>query len=317
MKALVFDGKLSLRRIDKPVPARNEALIKILLAGICKTDIEIVKGYMNFKGVLGHEFVGLVEESANPDLIGKRVVGEINIGCGVCDQCAKGMERHCGTRSVLGISAKDGVFAEYVCLPESNLHVVSEKISDDAAVFTEPLAAAIEIMEQIHVDPSTRALIIGDGRLGLLICMVLRLTGCSITVLGKHPDKMRLFENYSAAAVHFDDTEKLDRKYDLVVEASGSPSGWNSAIRHVAPRGVIALKSTYHGEFNFNPAPLVINEITVTGSRCGPFAPALRLMESGLVDPTPLISEVHALEDSERAFEIAGRSKSLKILVRM
>ncbi len=316
MKAFVYDGEPGVKDVRTPVPEFGEALIRVRLAGICKTDLEIMKGYMDFRGTLGHEFVGVVERSNNTNLIGKRVVGDINIGCGKCDLCLSGIERHCSSRSTLGIYRKDGVFAEYVTLPESNLHPVSDNVSDEAAVFVEPLAAALEILEQIHVEPNTEVLIIGDGRLSLLICMVLRLTGCSITVIGKHPSKLAMFGPYLAKPVLVDDVEMMNKKFDLVVEASGSQSGWHVATKSVKPRGKIALKSTYHGDLNFNPAPLVIDEISVVGSRCGQFDPALRLLELGLVNPLELITEVFELDDAIHAFERAAHSGSLKILIR-
>ncbi len=316
VKALVFDGKLDLREVAAPIPAHNEALVHVTLAGICMTDLEISKGYMNFTGILGHEFVGVVEKSTNPQLLGKRVVGEINLGCGSCDMCKSGLDRHCYNRSVLGISGKNGALSEYITLPEKNLILIPDNVNDHAAVFVEPLAAALEIFEQIHVQPDMDTLIIGDGRLGLLVCMVLKLTGSSMTVVGKHDSKLDLFAKHQAATVNLNDLEKLNKRYDLVVEASGSPSGWDTAVKLVKPRGVIALKSTYHGDFSFNPAPLVINEITVVGSRCGRFAPALRLLAAGLVDPLPLISDTYGLDEAVTAFDKAREHGTLKILVR-
>lgn len=317
VKALVFDGELGLRDVEIPVPGPNEALIRVRRAGICMTDLEIVRGYMNFSGILGHEFVGIVEASHNQDLVGKRVVGEINLGCGICEMCQKGLERHCYDRTVLGIAGKNGALSEFVTLPERNLHVAPDNVSDEAAVFVEPLAAAMEILEQVHVEPSMESLIIGDGRVGLLICMILRLTGCSISVLGKHANKLAMFAKHHADTVHLDDIGRLKSRFDVVVEASGSPSGWRTAVTHVKPRGTIVLKSTYHGDFDFNPAPLVINEINVTGSRCGQFAPALRALSSGLVDPLELISETYDLDQAVKAFERAKDSQMLKVVVKM
>ncbi|MDD3471621.1 MAG: alcohol dehydrogenase catalytic domain-containing protein [Syntrophaceae bacterium] len=317
MKALVFDGQLSVKDIHIPVPRDDEALVKVGLAGICMTDKEIVKGYMNFNGVLGHEFVGHVESAKDPSLLGKRVVGDINAGCMRCEFCLKGLQRHCSNRSVLGILSRNGAFAEYLTLPVGNLHIVPENIPDESAVFVEPLAAALEIAEQIHVEPNLEVLIVGDGRLALLTCMVLRLTGCSITVLGKHADKLKMFEAYSVNTMLFKDIDGMDKSYDMVVEASGNPSGWQTAVKLVKPRGVIALKSTYHGDFSFNPAPLVINEVSVIGSRCGQFEPALRLLSSGLVDPRHLISGIFEIDDSLRAFEAANSSNVFKILIKM
>ena len=317
VKALVFDGKLELRDISLPAMSEKDALIRVKLAGICMTDLEIVRGYMDFRGVLGHEFVGTVEKTDNPALLGKRVTGEINVGCGHCEFCLKGLERHCYNRTCLGIFRKDGAFSEFITLPESNLHVVPDNVSDEAAVFVEPLAAALEITEQIHVEPAMETLIIGDGRLGLLVCMILRLTGCSITVVGKHSEKLSIFRNHGAMAVMLEDIDRLGQKYDLVVEASGSPTGWITAVNNVKPRGIIALKSTYHGELNFNPAPLVINEISVVGSRCGQFAPALRVLKSGLVDPRALITGTYPIEKALEAFQKADDSKNIKIFIKM
>ena len=317
VKALVFNGKLELTDIPVPAMSEKDALIRVRLAGICMTDLEIVRGYMNFRGVLGHEFVGTVEKTGNPELLGKRVVGEINVGCGRCEFCLKGLERHCYDRTCLGIFRKDGAFSEFFTLPESNLHVVPDDVSDEAAVFVEPLAAALEITEQIHIEPAMETLIIGDGRLGFLVCMVLRLTGCSITVVGKHPEKLSMFRKHRVAAAMLEDIDRLGHKYDLVVEASGSPAGWITAINHVKPRGIIALKSTYHGDFSFNPAPLVINEISVVGSRCGQFAPALRVLQSGLVDPRSLITGIYPLEQALEAFEMADNSRNMKIFIKM
>lgn len=317
MRALFFDGTLRLGKIDTPAAGHGESLIRVILAGICMTDMEIVRGYMNFHGVLGHEFVGVVEHSQDSSLVGKRVVGDINVGCGKCDLCLGGLERHCNSRSVLGIVSRNGAFADYLTLPDSNLHVVPDNVSDQAAVFVEPLAAALEILEQIHVQPQTRVLIIGDGRLGLLICMILRLTGCSITVIGKHANKLEMFRRYSVSTVLLNDSTKIDQKFDLVVEASGNPSGWDTAVRFVKPRGIIVLKSTYHENLSFNPASLVINEISVIGSRCGQFDPALRILQSGLVDPLPLVSQIYSMSDSVRAFEEAGSSEAFKIIIKM
>jgi threonine dehydrogenase-like Zn-dependent dehydrogenase len=317
VKALVFDGKLSLKDLPVPKPATNEALVRVLTAGICKTDVEISRGYMNFQGILGHEFVGIVEQSPNIEQLGCRVVGEINAGCGTCSWCKAGMERHCPNRTCLGILGRNGAMAEYLTLPPSNLITVPENLSSEKAVFAEPLAAALEILEQVHIKPADEVLVIGDGKLGLLICMVLRLTGCKLLLVGKHAEKLEYFEKLhgSTALLHeFADTRD---KFDIVVEASGSPGGWRLAVDRVKPRGTLILKSTYHGNLEFNPAPLVIDEITVVGSRCGQLAPALRIMSLGLVDPAPLISGIFPLAEAETAFVKSQESASMKVLLKI
>jgi threonine dehydrogenase-like Zn-dependent dehydrogenase len=291
--------------------------VKVRLAGVCKTDVEICRGYMDFRGVLGHEFVGTVEQSPQGEMVGARVVGEINVGCGRCIWCSQAMERHCPNRTVLGILGRDGAMAEYVSLPLSNLVAVPDEVEDERAVFVEPIAAALEILEQVKIEPGHRVLIIGDGKLGMLVCMVLRLTGCEVTLVGKHPEKMALAEGMGASTISLGDLPENPVPFDVVVEASGNPTGWNLAVNVVRPRGTIVLKSTYHGELHFNPAPLVIKEISIVGSRCGRFAPALRLLKRGLVDPTPLISGIFPLDRAEEAFKRSDNSDCFKILLKM
>lgn len=316
MKAYIFDGVAGVREVPKPTPSDDEALIRVKLAGVCKTDLEIVKGYMDYKGALGHEFVGVVEEATNHALIGKRVVGEINAGCGECSFCRRGMERHCPNRTVLGILGRQGAMSEYLTLPESNLCVVPESLTDEKAAFVEPLAAALEILEQTQVAPDQRVLVIGDGKLGLLVSMVLRLTGCNLITLGKHSDKLKILENLGISTILLNDAESLSGDFHMVVEASGKPAGWSMAMSMVRPRGKLVLKSTYQGAFDFNPAAIVINEITVVGSRCGRFEPALRLLEMGLIDPSPLLSDILPLDKAEDAFERSRDGAALKILLR-
>lgn len=317
MKALFFDGNMSLRDVPRPEPPSGEALIKVIMAGICRTDLEISRGYMDFRGIPGHEFVGVVERSPDPSLEGKRVVGEINAGCGECSLCRKGLERHCARRTVLGILGRDGALAEYLTLPVSNLLVVPDGVSDRDAAFTEPLAAAVEVLEQTPIRPADRVLVIGDGKLGLLVSMVLRLTGCDLLMVGKHPEKMGLFDPTGKSFRLLDEFSAVEERFDVVVEASGHPSGWGSAVSRVKPRGILVLKSTYQGALDFNPAPIVVDEITVVGSRCGLFAPALRMMDLGLVDPSPLVSGIFSLDDAEEAFQRSGERGVLKILVKM
>jgi alcohol dehydrogenase len=317
VKALYFDRELTLRDVPKPTPPPGEALVKVSMTGICGTDLEITRGYMDFRGVPGHEFVGIVESSPDLSIIGTRVVGEINAGCGSCPQCAARMERHCPNRTVLGILGRNGALAEYLTLPVANLVPVPETLTDDKAVFTEPLAAAAEILEQVLVRPADRVLVIGDGRLGLLVSMVLRLTGCDLTLVGKHRRKLDVIGRLGGTVEELESFSRTDQRFDMVVEASGHPSGWDLAVRSVKPRGTLVLKSTYQGAMGFNPAPLVIDEITVVGSRCGRFAPALRLMELELVDPTPLISAVVSLEQAKEAIKRPDATEALKILVKM
>jgi threonine dehydrogenase-like Zn-dependent dehydrogenase len=317
MKALVFRENLALEEVPKPQPAPGEALVKTLIAGICKTDVEISRGYMDFKGIPGHEFVGVIESSPESGQIGTRVVGEINAGCGDCSYCRQDLERHCPNRTVLGILGRNGAFAEYLTLPMRNLIPVPETLPDEKAVFVEPLAAALEILEQLAIRPVDSVLVIGDGKLGLLISMVLRLTGCRLKLVGKHPEKLDLFSRLGGCVEELRSFADPDHSFDIAVEASGHPSGWEFALRNVKPRGIIVLKSTYHGALDFNTAPLVINEISVIGSRCGKFEPALRLMDQGLIDPTPLISGIFPMEDIEEAFRRSLDKDTLKVLVRM
>lgn len=313
MKAVVFDGELRLAEIPQPTPKDGEALIQVQLAGICNTDLEILKGYMNYKGVLGHEFVGVVKSSNSEEWIGKRVVGEINIGCGSCPLCLKGDSRHCQTRSVLGIAEKDGVFAEYVKMPFSNLYPVPEAVTNEQAVFVEPLAAACEILEQVHVGPNDSVAIVGDGKLGQLIAQVIRLTGCKLTVYGKSRKKLKPLSDLSIKT-HVDNVDQL-KSFDIVIEASGSPSGFSSALQLVRPRGTIVLKSTTHENLNFNAAQLVIDEIHLIGSRCGRFDQALRLFERNLIQVQHLISAIYPIQNAMKAIEMAGTDDVFKVVL--
>lgn len=316
MKALWFDGTLQLREMDTPRRASGESLVKVRIAGLCRTDLEIVSGYMGFTGVLGHEFVGDVIDSDTEELIGARVVGEINVGCGICPFCRKGLDRHCPERTVLGIKGRNGALAEFLTLPDSNLKIVPEEVSDVQAVFTEPIAAAVEITEQLHIKPAQDVLTLGDGKLGLLIAQVLRLTGCRLVLAGRHENKLALFSRMGGEICRVEDLT-AQMLFDVTVEATGSRSGWETAIRHTIPRGVIVMKSTYHGGLHIEPAPPVVNEITIMGSRCGPFAPALRLLRSRLIDPEPLVTAVFPLDRAEQACARAMERDSMKVLVTM
>jgi alcohol dehydrogenase len=302
MDAVIFDGTLRLDT-DYPTPTRpaGEALIKPHLVGICNTDIEITRGYMGFQGVLGHEFVGTVQESDDPEWVGKRVVGEINAACRRCPACLRGDESHCPNRTTLGIDRRDGAMAEAFTLPESCLYPVPESVSDEQAVFVEPLAAALEIVQQSHIRPTDRVAVIGDGKLGALIVQVLRLTGCDLTLLGHHPERWDLFRRQAITCMHSDDAP--DPTFDVVVECTGQPGGLATARRLIRPRGRMVLKSTFNADTDLNLTMVVVDEVQLVGSRCGPFAPALRLLERNLVEVEPLISARFALREAEHAFE--------------
>ena len=321
MKALRFDQELRLVD-DAPLPRRDgEALIQVLLAGICNTDLEITKGYAGFHGVPGHEFVGRVIESPSANLVGRRVVGEINVGCNECDLCRTGDSRHCEMRTVLGIKDRDGAFAEFLSLPIRNLLVVPDSVPDEAAVFVEPLAAANHVLDAVTIDRSSNVAVIGDGKLGQLIVQVLATTGCAISVVGKHDEKLQLASSRGASCFTWNGTHGLNPRppdlFDVVIEASGSPTGLPLALNLIRPRGVIILKTTHHGSTPLEMAPVVVNEVTVLGSRCGKFAPALELIRTGAVDVLPLISARFSLDDGLRAFEAAARRDVLKAILKI
>ena len=319
MKALRFDGKLQLVR-DAPTPRRaGEALIQVLKAGICNTDLEITRGYAAFAGVLGHEFVGRVIESPDPALLNRRVVGEINAGCNECSLCRSGDSRHCPARTVLGIKGRDGAFAEFLSLPTRNLLTVPDSVSDEAAVFVEPLAAANHILDQIVIGPSSEVAIIGDGKLAQLIMRVLATTGCEITVVARHEEKLDFARSVGARIRMLTDINAggsaVQDQPDVVIEASGSPSGLPLALKLVRPRGAIVLKSTHYGETPVEMFPTVVNEVTIIGSRCGRFAPALELLSSGAVDVLPLISARFPLDEGLPAFQSAAIPAMLKVVL--
>jgi threonine dehydrogenase-like Zn-dependent dehydrogenase len=296
-----------------PAPAGGEALIRVRMAGICNTDIELLRGYMNYRGIIGHEFVGVVEKSPDPSLLGKRVVGEINCACGECRECRSGHPRHCTSRTVLGIAGRGGAFAEYVALPIQNLHLVPDAVTDEQAVFTEPLAAACRIPEQLHVNPSTDIVVLGDGKLGLLVAQVLSLTGAGVTVVGRHHHKLAIMKSMGIRVR--DAGEISDLNVDVVVECTGRPAGLQAAISIVRPCGTIVMKSTYFGELVFPQSELVVDEVSLVGSRCGPFEPALHLLERKAVDAGVLIEAIYPLEEGLRAFERAESPESLKVLL--
>jgi len=278
--------------------------------------MEIIKGYQGFRGVLGHEFVGVVESAADEAsiLLGKRVVGEINIGCGECEYCRAGLGNHCPRRTVLGIVERDGAMAEYLTLPVGNLHEVPDEVSDEEAVFTEPLAAAFEITEQVAVSSNHSVLVMGDGKLGILSALVLGLTGADVTLMGKHENKLHVAAAQGVKTVLLGEMGE-EETYDIVVEATGSAGGFETALSLVRPRGTVVLKSTVAESREMNLAPIVINEITVIGSRCGPFDTALQALAEKKIDVTPLVTETFPVRDAERAFELARKKGSLKVLI--
>lgn len=317
MKAIIFEGKLKyLKSCPVPVPEKGEALIRVTLAGICNTDLEIMKGYLGFQGIIGHEFVGVVENinNENQSLIGKRVVGEINCGCGSCDYCLKGLQKHCPDRKTLGIVGKDGAFAEYMTLPTDNLLEVPDSITDEEAVFAEPLAAAFEILEQCHIKPTDRILVLGDGKLGILVSLVLNLTQADVTLTGRHEKKLQIAQEQHVKTVHLKDLN-IGKDFDVVVEATGSADGFDLAFQLVKPRGIIVLKTTVAYGKEMNLAPVVIDEIQVIGSRCGPFEPALRAMANKLINVKPLITAIYKTDRVSAAFKKAMSKEALKVIL--
>jgi len=313
MQALYFDGHLQLKEVPAPEPGPGEALVHLRLGGVCRTDLEVLRGYHEFRGVPGHEFVGEVVGPPGAALFGQRVVGEINLVCGVCDRCRQGMRKHCRERRVLGLKGKDGAFAEYLTLPEENLHPVPPGLPDEMAVFTEPLAAALAVQEAAAAGPGPRVLVIGDGVLGLLISFTLALRGLKTHLAGHYREHLRLAAAYGITA--FQEAELPPDEFDLVVEASGSPGGLELALNRVRPQGTVVLKSTFAGRIPLNPALLVVPEVRLVGSRCGPFPAALRLLEQGGLDPRPLISRVFPLSQGLAALDFARQPGVLKVLL--
>lgn len=315
MKALRFmGGRLGLDEIARPA-VNGEALVRVTKSGICNTDIEIVKGYAGFEGTIGHEFVGVVEESGNPELIGKRVVGEINAGCGNCSVCLGGDPRHCPDRTVLGIKGRDGAHAEFLRLPDVNLVVLPDSVGDEQAVFAEPLAAAYGITEQVEVLPETRIAVIGDGKLGILCALSLGLVSNEVTLIGRHASKLSVAERQGIEGVTSADAAKLTSMFDVVVEASGSEVGFATALDLVRPRGKIVLKSTFQGMPTWEAWRVVVDEITIVGSRCGRFRPAVELLADGKIDVTPLISDDLPLAEGVAAVAEAQKKGVMKVLL--
>jgi threonine dehydrogenase-like Zn-dependent dehydrogenase len=316
MKALWLQEKqLELHtEIPIPEPPPGEARVRVLQAGICNTDLELLRGYYPYRGILGHEFVGVVD-AGSPDLLGKRVVGEINAACGKCHFCQTEQPTHCENRTVLGIVNRNGAFAEYLTLPIANLHPVPDAVSTDAATFTEPLAAALEIQQQVSISPSQPVLVIGDGKLGQLVAQTLFLTGCDLLVVGRHPEKL---EHLAARGIKTGLVDAVrPRHFDICVECTGNPEGFAVARQSLRPRGILVLKSTYAGHLTIDASSLVVDEITLIGSRCGPFLPALELLATHQVDVRPLIHSRFTLDEALRAFECAQTKGTLKVLLEM
>ncbi|MBL8125345.1 MAG: alcohol dehydrogenase catalytic domain-containing protein [Pyrinomonadaceae bacterium] len=318
MKALrVESGKLRLAELSIPAAA-DEALIRVTRSGICNTDLEIVRGYAGFEGTIGHEFVGVVERADGfPEMVGKRVVGEINVGCGECELCRKDDPRHCPSRTVLGIKGRDGAHAEFLNLPARNLIEVPDLISDEQAVFTEPLAAAFGITEQVKIENATNIAVIGDGKLGLLCAMTLRLRSNNVTLFGRHASKLAIAEKRGIEGVVDVGASDMNRRFDVVVEASGSETGFARALDLVKTRGKIVLKSTFHGKPQWEAWRVVVDEITIVGSRCGRFKPAIDLLAEGKLDVTDMISEEFRLDDGVKAMAAAAEKGILKVLLSM
>lgn len=313
MHALWLENQCLTLRADVPVPVPplGEALIQVLKAGICNTDVELTRGYYPFSGILGHEFVGVVESEG--DWHGARVCGEINAACGACEPCRAGRRTHCEKRTVLGILNRHGVFAEYTTLPFENLHRVPASVSDEEAVFTEPLAAALEIQQQIHIRPSDTVVVVGDGKLGLLCAQTLALTGCRLLALGRHRAKLNILAARGISTALVDDAPATQA--DVVVECTGSPAGFDIARRLLRPRGTLVLKSTYAGDLTMNMSRLVVDEITLVGSRCGPFAPALDVLAWRLVDVQSLIHARYRLAEALAAMTHAQQPGMLKVIL--
>lgn len=312
MRAVVLNPS-GLQVVNRPIPepAPREVLVRVLLAGLCETDLQLVKGYMGFEGILGHEFIGVPETGT---LRGQRVVCEINCSCHRCDFCQKGLQTHCPNRTVVGILGRDGAFAEYICVPERNLHPVSDRISNRQAVFTEPLAAAFQIPAQVSLNRQDRVVVLGDGRLGNLCAQVIAHAGCRLTVVGKHPRKLNLLETLGIETALIEDIT-FAREADIVVDCTGSPTGVEFAMKLLKPRGTLVLKTTVAGMQTLSLAPIVIDEITVIGSRCGPFEPALAALQNHRVHVDSLIDATFPLDDAIAAFDRASTHPTLKLLL--
>jgi threonine dehydrogenase-like Zn-dependent dehydrogenase len=316
VRGLWLEGRSVRLRDDlpEPEPPPGEARVRVIRAGVCNTDLEMVRGYFGYVGVPGHEFVGVVEAAPGYESwVGKRVVGEINASCRACETCRAGRPTHCPTRTVLGIVKRDGAHAQRLLLPITNLHEVPAGVSDDAAVFAEPLAAALEIQEQITVGPGDRVVVVGTGKLGNLVAQTLALTGCDLVAAGRNPATLKALAQRGIRTAMADSLPK--GQADVAVECTGNPDGFALARHALRPRGTLVLKSTYHGDLALNAAMVVVDEITLVGSRCGPFAPALDLLSRGGVDVRPLLVARYPLRDAPAAYEHAARPGTLKVVI--
>jgi threonine dehydrogenase-like Zn-dependent dehydrogenase len=310
----VVDGTLQVSRdAPRPLPREGEVLVRVLRAGICDTDLQILRGYMGFQGVLGHELVGVPQSGS---FAGQRVAAEINCSCARCELCQGGLSNHCPNRTVLGILGHDGAFADFVAVPERNLHVVPKEISTDEAVFIEPLAAAFQIPRQVPVDKRTRALVLGDGKLGNLVAQVLKGHGCQVVVAGKHPEKLRLIDRLGIGTELITELRRV-RNYGLVVDCTGSPRGLETALELVRPRGTVVLKTTVASATELRLAPIVIDEITLVGSRCGPFPAAIEGLRTKRIEVASWIQDIYRLQDAAHAINAASQPGAMKILLAM
>ena len=313
MKALYLDQQVVLKE-DYPVPVLvpNEALVKVLRAGICRTDLELTRGYMGFTGVMGHEFVGVVEQCRDKEWIGRRVAARINIACGECIYCYNNLASHCPSRSIIGIKGHDGCFAEYIAVPHTNLHLVPDPISDDEATFIEPLAACYQVLEQVHIHPNNTIIVLGAGKLGLLMAQVMKTHGNNVTLVAKHPEKLELAKKLGLKATL---VSRVKDRSKNVIDCTGRPEGFRLAQELVIPRGRIILKSTFTEKSPIDAAAIVVNEIEVIGSRCGPFRPAINALERGQVNVRELISGRYPLSQGVEALRAAADPQALKILI--
>lgn len=314
MQALWLEAQTLRLRNNVPIPpiAAGEALVKVLRAGICNTDLELLRGYYPYSGILGHEFVGIVEQGP-ADLLGKRVVGEINAACGICQYCQKGMPTHCENRTVLGIVNRNGAFADYLSLPVANLLPIPDSIPTDAATFVEPLAAALEIQTQVAIQPSDRVLVVGDGKLGQLVAQTLALTDCDLLAVGRHGHKLANLEARGIKVGYSDDI--MPRSFDLSVDCTGNPAGFATALAALKPRGSLVMKSTYTSKLEIDASAIVVDEITIVGSRCGRFQRAIDLLAAQKVDVMPLIQAHYPLQEGLAAFQAAQTKGSMKVLL--
>ena len=327
MRAVIFDPGVPARRdfpqaglafkpdYPDPTPGDGECLVRVRLAGICATDLQIPQGYASFRGVLGHEMVGTVV-SGSASWRDKRVACEINCVCGRCEMCQAGLANHCTQRTVMGISDRDGCFADLVAVPERNLHEVPEALSDEQAVFIEPLAAAYQVLAQCSIEKRMTVSVVGSGRLGLLVAQAVATTGCKLTVIGRNPKTLQLCEKMGIQGIHVDELiRRSDR--DVVVECSGSPDGLDIAMSLVRPRGTIVLKSTFAEPGRLNLAPIVVNEVTLLGSRCGSFPDAISALAREAVEVRSMISRVYPIENAVEAFEASQQPQNVKVLLKI